>query len=102
MTGPQPQTAFLLVKRREERNADHMVEMRVREKDISIDRTTGLVDLGKQMLAERHETCATVENQQMRATMNFQTGRIAAIADELRSRTCQGSAHAPEAQREIS
>ena len=69
-----------------------MVEMRVREVDVDIERR-----LARQLEPERADAGAGVEDQPPAAGGDFQARRVAAIAGVLGAGTRNRAAHAPEA-----
>src|SRR6185312_5233761 len=79
-------------KRREKRQADDMVEVAMREEDVDVADFLIL----DQRIAERAEPGAGVEDEDVLAAADFDARRVAAIADCLRSRAGDASAHAPE------
>ena len=91
MAGPQPHRIALLEQRREEGEADDVVEMGVGEVDVDVDRR-----LAGQLEPERPHTGAGVEDQAAAAGGDLQARRIATIAHVLGAGAGNRASHAPE------
>ena len=94
MAAPEPNTRLRVVHCREERQPTDMIEVRVAEQDIGIHRYVVLGQRG----AEFAQSAAGIEYQQMRATTQFDTNGVAAIARRRGPRCGQASSRAPEPQ----
>jgi len=92
--GPQAKAVFRLEERPEEGQAADMVEMRVREEQIGVER------LSLEGLAQIPDAGAGVEEQQPLAAAHLERGGVAAVARGARAGAGDRAAHAPEAHAE--
>jgi hypothetical protein len=92
MTGPDADLAARLVERREERQADDMVEMRVGEEDVGMGRQRL-----HQLLAEGANAGAGIEDQHPIAATDFDTAGVAAVARIVGAAASNRAADPPEA-----
>jgi hypothetical protein len=91
MAGPQAHRIALLEQRREEGEADDVVEMGVGEIDVDVDRR-----LAGELEPERADAGAGVEDQTAAAAGDFQARRIAAVARLLGARAGNRASHSPK------
>jgi hypothetical protein len=94
VSGPEAKAVALREEGPEEGQAADMVEMRVREEEVGVER------LAFEGLAEVADAGASVEEQQPLAAAHFERRGIAAVARRARPGAGNGAAHAPEAHAE--
>ena len=96
VAGPEAQAAFGVEQRREERQTDDVIVMRVREKQVQ--RQGPIIC---QAVAEIAKPRSRVEDQNVLAAANLQAGRVAAIAPVFRARASDRTAYPPKSHKEI-
>ena len=92
MARPHAHRIALVEQRREEGQADEMVEMGMREIDVDIERR-----LARELQAERADAGAGVEDQAAAAGAHLQARGIAAVAHIFCTGARDRASHAPEA-----
>ena len=91
MPRPQAKSVFRLEQGPEERQPAHVIEVRVRQVQVRIERR-----IARQMIAQIADSRARVEEQQAFSAADLQRGGVSAIAQRVRPRARDASAHAPE------
>src|SRR5687767_13195208 len=93
---PHANAALLRIQGREERQAGHMIDMKMAEEDIEI----GGLRLVDKPITERPKPGSSIEDQDVIAATHFNAWRIAAIARCVLTGTSNAAADPPETNRQ--